>query len=269
MKILLTGANGFVGQRIRARMPVVAAPSLRGATEDDIRRMIDAAEPDVIVHTAAISDIGACERDPEASMHANVLVPTYIARAAGKAQQIYFSSDQVYSGMQQRGPYREEDIAPANTYARHKLMMEAAVLDIAPHAIALRATWMYDMPLYGADNRGNFLMNMLQAAARGEGMTFSSEQVRGITYVREVADKVQEIIAGCVPGGVYNFGSENTLDMLTTARQCADILGLRLTINAGDARHDLNMDGSKLRQHGVSFASTVEGIARCKADYSL
>ena len=45
MNILLTGANGFVGQRIRAKLPVIAAPSLRGASRDDICRIIDAAQP--------------------------------------------------------------------------------------------------------------------------------------------------------------------------------------------------------------------------------
>ena len=269
VNILLTGANGFVGQRIRTVLPVIAAPSLRGASSDDVRRMIDAAEPDVIIHTAAISDIGACERSSEASWHANVLVPTYIAKAAGAARQIYFSSDQVYGGAAHPGPYGEADAAPANTYARHKLAMEEAVLAAAPGAILLRATWMYDMPLHGADNRGNFLMGLLLAAAHGEPLTYSDTQVRGITYVREAADKVAQLIRSDVPGGVYNFGSENALDMLTTARQCADILGLRVNLLPGEHRHDLNMDGSKLRQYGIDFNSTVEGVRRCKADYAL
>lgn len=269
MNILLTGANGFVGQRIRAKKPVIAAPSLRGATEDTVRAMIDSAQPDVIIHTAAISDIGACEKDPDASLHANVLVPQWIAKAAGSAKQIYFSSDQVYSGLAHRGPYREEDVAPANTYARHKLAMEEAVLAAAPHAILLRATWMYDMPVYGAANRGNLLMNLLRAAAAGETLSFSSAQVRGVTYVREVADKVQEILDRDIPGGAYNFGSENTLDMLETARRCADILGLRLAIEDAAPRHDLNMDCSKLSRLGVSFSDTIEGMRRCKSDYGL
>ena len=269
MNILLTGANGFVGQRIKARIPVIEAPSLRGAAQDDIRRMIDAAQPDVIIHTAAISDIGSCEKDPEASRHANVLVPQWIAGAAGSTRQIYFSSDQVYSGVPHRGPYREEDANPANTYARHKLIMEEEVLTAAPQAILLRTTWMYDMPIFGAANRGNFLMNLLSAAAAGNEPAFSSGQMRGITYVREVADKVQALIDTRIPGGVYNFGSENILDSLETARRCAEILGLHIRIADTAPRHDLNMDCSKLRHYGISFADTVEGMRRCKADYGL
>ena len=70
MKILLTGANGFVGARIRAAAPVICAPSLRGAEKEDIDRLIDTVQPDAILHTAAISDIGACAKDPEGSYHA-------------------------------------------------------------------------------------------------------------------------------------------------------------------------------------------------------
>ena len=68
MKILLTGANGFVGARIRAAAPVICAPSLRGAEKEDIDRLIDTVQPDAILHTAAISDIGACAKDPEAGL---------------------------------------------------------------------------------------------------------------------------------------------------------------------------------------------------------
>ena len=41
MKILLTGANGFVGARIMAAMPVTAAPSLRDFTQDDVKRLFE------------------------------------------------------------------------------------------------------------------------------------------------------------------------------------------------------------------------------------
>ena len=52
MKILLTGANGFVGARIRDALDVIPAPSLRSFCEDDVKRLVDSVEPDVIVHTA-------------------------------------------------------------------------------------------------------------------------------------------------------------------------------------------------------------------------
>ena len=143
MKILLTGANGFVGARIRAAAPVICAPSLRGAEKEDIDRLIDTVQPDAILHTAAISDIGACAKDPEGSYHANVLIPEYLAKAANGAKLVLFSSDQVYSGAKGDKPFTEDDVATANLYAEEKLEMENRVLAIDPNAVMLRAAWMY------------------------------------------------------------------------------------------------------------------------------
>ena len=218
MRILLTGPRGFVGARIAQRLEVTPAPSLRDMDEADVRAMVEDLEPDVIVHTAAISDIGTCERDPEASFRVNVEIPLWLSRTGVKC--VMFSSDQVYSGSAGEGPYAEEDAAPANTYARHKLEMENRVLDVNPECVLLRATWMYDMPLYGCPNRGNFLTNML-AARRGR-IAFPEGQFRGLTYARAVADMI--VPALTAPGGAYNFGSENDLTMGETARRFSDML---------------------------------------------
>ena len=264
--ILLTGANGFLGRRIKAQLPVVEAPSLRNAARDDMMRLLDAAEPDVIVHTAAISDIGVCEKNPEASYQANVQLPVLLASAARSCKLVMFSTDQVYSASPERGPYTEAQACPGNTYARHKLEMEQRVLDISPDAVLLRATWMYDLPIHGAANRGNFLMNLLHAAQTGAGIAFPSQQ-RGITYAREVARHLEAAMT--LPGGVYNFGSENPLSVYETARFLIDALGLKVALSEAPARHHLWMDCGKLRQQGIVFDATTDGLLKCIADYSL
>ena len=244
-----------------AVMPAIGAPSLRNAAEDDIRRLVDQAEPDVIIHTAAISDIAACARDPEASYRANVEIPIAITRTGVKT--ILFSTDQVYSGCVNEGPYSEDETKPANLYALHKLEMERRILDINPDAVLLRATWMYDMPQYGVPNRGNFLVNML----RGKALAFSAAQHRAVTYAREVALHMEA--AARLPGGVYNFGSENCLTMLETARWLADALKLDICLQDAGPRHNLWMDCGKLRQYGIHFNNTVDGLKQCIEDYSL
>ena len=261
MKILVTGPRGFVGARIMAAMDAIPAPSLRGADEDDIRRLVERVEPDIVIHTAAISDISACAADPEASYRANVALPLMLARAVPKP--VLFSTDQVYGGCAGEGPYGEDDVAPANLYAEHMLEMERRVLEANPNAVLLRATWMYDMPLYGVANRGNFLVNMLRARE----LAFSATQRRGVTYVREVARLMARAME--LPGGVYNFGSENPLAMLETARWLAGELGLDVRLRDAGPRHNLWMDCSKARRHGVSFGDTVSGLRQCIEDYGL
>ena len=261
MKILLTGARGFVGSRIADAMDVVAAPSLRAMTDEDIRRLVGETGPDVIIHTAAVSDIGDCARDPEGSFRANVEIPLALVRTGVKA--VLFSTDQVYSGRTDEGPYAEDVTAPANLYAEHKLEMERRALETNPDTVLLRAAWMYDMPKYGIRNRSNFLVNMLRESE----LAFSSTQYRGISYVREVAAHMREAVR--LPGGVYNYGSENSLTMLETAQWLADELRLKIRLRDAGPRHNLRMDGAKLRAHGIAFRDTVGGLRQCIEDYAL
>ena len=256
--ILVTGASGFVGHKImEICKDAVAAPSLRSMSEDEIKRMVHESGADAIIHTAAISDIGACEADPQASYHANVEIPVILARATEGKKLICFSSDQVYSGLEEEGPYTEEKVKPANTYAGHKIEMEQRVLDICPDAVMLRAEWMYDYYL----KRPNYFMNILGAE---DTVAFSSRQFRGITYVKEVAENMEEVIK--LPGGAYNFGSETTKSMYEITRGFIDALNLNIRLEDAPARHNLWMDCSKARKQGVEFSDVAEGLLRCMRD---
>ena len=237
------------------------APSLRDCTEDDVRRLVDHVEPDLIIHTAAISDIGACERDPEASWRANVALPLLLVSTGVRT--LLFSSDQVYGGSPAEGPYTEEEAAPVHIYARHKLEMEQRALALNPSTVILRATWMYDLPVYGLTNRGNYLMNML---TRRE-MRFSFSQQRAVTYMRDVALRTREAVR--LPGGVYNFGSENPLSMLSLSTWLKEELFLSVSFSDAGPIHHLWMNCAKAASFGIRFPTSQEGLHECISDYGL
>ena len=259
--ILVTGARGFVGQRIMALCrDTVACPSLRGLTEDGVRRIVEESGADTVIHTAAISDIGTCEANPQESYIANVQLPVYLAKAAKNVKLICFSSDQVYSGMEEPGPYTEDRVKPANTYAKHKLEMEQRVLDFAPEAVMLRAEWMYD---YGAA-RPNYFMNILNAK---EEVSFSSRQYRGVTYVREVARNMEKV--ALLPGGAYNFGSETEKSMYAITEEFLSLLGRDIRLTDAPPRHNLWMNCRKAANLGVTFQSVEEGLRACAREHGL
>lgn len=259
--ILVTGATGFVGHKIMQQCSgVIACPSLRNATEEDIHRILEAHNVDTIVHTAAISDIGVCQANPEASYAANVQLPVALARAAKNRKLICFSSDQVYSGLESEGPYTEEIVKAANLYAAHKIEMEQRVLDIAPEAVMLRAEWMYDYYL----KKSNYFMNILNAS---DTLRFSSRQYRGVTYVKEVAENMESVIR--LPGGAYNFGSETTKSMYAITRDFLAFLGKSIPLEDAPAKHNLWMDCGKARRFGVEFRSVEDGLKQCAEDHPL
>ena len=259
--MLVTGATGFVGQKIMQMCEGAAAcPSLRNATEDEVRRIVEESGAEAIIHTAAISDIGVCQAHPEDSYHANVLLPVYLAKAAKHAKLICFSSDQVYSGVDGEGPYSEDTVRPANLYAEHKLEMEQRVLDIAPDAVMLRAEWMYDYYL----KKPNYFMNIIRAT---DSVGFSSRQYRGITYVKEVAENMEKVLE--LPGGVYNFGSETQKSMYEISREFLAALGKQIRLEDAPPRHNLWMNCEKARRFGVVFSSVEHGLKRCAEDHGL
>ena len=259
--ILITGAAGFVGRRLMETVPgAVAAPSLRNASQEDIRRIVEESGAEAIIHTAAISDIGACQADPEASYRANVQIPLWLANAAGNRKLICFSSDQVYSGSREAGPYSEEMTAPGNVYACHKLEMEQRVLEILPEAVMLRAEWMYDLRA----PKPNYLLNVLRAEGT---VAFSSRQYRGVTYLGEVAENMDRVLA--LPGGAYNFGSETTLSMQELTKRLAALLGKPLAVEDAPPRHNLWMDCGKAARYGVVFSDVLTGLTKCLQEYGL
>lgn len=263
--ILLTGASGFVGHKIMELCKdTIACPSLRDMSEDEIKRIVEECGADTIIHTAAISDIGVCQANPEASYRANVQIPVYLAKAVRTVPNIKlicFSSDQVYSGANEDGPYSEETVKPANLYAEHKLEMESRVLDIAPDAVMLRAEWMYDYYL----KKSNYFMNIINAA---DSVSFSSRQYRGITYVKEVAENMERVIG--LPGGAYNFGSETKKSMYEITCEFLALIG-REEIKVEDAppRHNLWMNCGKARKYGVVFQTVEDGLKECAGDYGI
>ena len=273
-KVFVTGAGGFVGARIlsqwRGRFALCTFPrgALANAEEADIRAFLARETPDIIVHTAALSNTAFCEAHPEESFRANVLLPEWLAKAAAEtgAKLLSFSSDQVYAGITEPGPLPETlPLSPANVYGCHKLEAEERVLAQCPDAVLLRLPWMYDFPGYRLPIRGNLPLNLLRAARTGETLRFSHNDRRGVGYVREVIENL--IPAMELPGGFYNFGSWNDVDMVATAQFFAHQLGVDVSIQTADWDRNLVMDGAKLQSFGVAFSSTQEAFCRCLADY--
>lgn len=261
MKYWITGPRGFVGKKLMDTIPgAAAAPSLRGIAEKELRAILDEEQPDVIIHTAAISDIPTCAAHPEESYWANVQLPVLLARCNPGAKMVMFSSDQVYTGLKFAGPYTEEEAAPGNLYASEKIEMEQRVLDIDPGAVMLRAEWMYDW----IAPKGNYIRNVLNPT---EPLCFSSQQFRGVTYVREVAENMEAVAQ--MPGGAYNFGSETDQDMFTLTRKFLDWMGRRDEIFDRAPGHNLWMDCSKAAALGVKFSKVEDGLKRCVEDYGL
>ena len=138
--------------------------------------------------------------------------------------------------------------------------MENRVLDIDPNAVMLRAEWMYDYYL----KKSNFFMGILNAV---DSVQYSSQQFRGITYVKEVAENMGRV--ALLPGGAYNFGSETTKSMYEITKNFLSAIDKDIRVQDAPSRQNLWMSCEKARKYGVIFSSVEDGLIRCAKDYGL
>ena len=220
-KILITGGSGFLGSRLayyfrdKYDLLLPSHSELNISREEAVKAYLEEHRPDAVIHCAALSNTWYCEQHPEESHRVNVQGTVRIAKACKLigAKLVFMSSDQVYNGTPMLRPLKEEDVLqPVNFYGRHKLEAEQRALWNLPDSVGLRLTWMYDLPNSSMKLNTNILVNLQKAYDEGSQIKAATHEYRGVTYVWEVIKNIEKAMS--LSGGIYNFGSGNTLNSL-------------------------------------------------------
>lgn len=167
-------------------------------------RLIRELHPDVIIHTAAMPSILACEQQPALAEQVNTTATiqlTDLARETG-ARLIYTNTDLIYDGRQ--GNYDEAAAAnPLNVYARTKYRAERYLLEHHENAVSVRCALVYGKALH---HTPTFTEQMIGRLRRGESVTLFYDEYRTPLLVDDLAAALWEL-AGNDYCGPLNLGA--------------------------------------------------------------
>ncbi len=264
MKILITGSNGLLGQKLVAALQYDPAVQLIATSRGPDRtpsyllpfsadgakvmrslghryhplditvcaavdELFNEVKPDAVIHTAAMTNVDACELDPEACHLHNVKATEYLVQAAKRvnAHFIHLSTDFIFNGKQ--GPYEEDDAPdPLGIYGNSKLDSERVVMDSGLEKWAIARTIL----VYGTApglSRGNVVLWAKNALEKGLPINVVDDQWRMPTLAEDLAD-------GCIriakrgATGIYHLCGPDGMTILELVQRVGHFFDLDTSV---------------------------------------
>ncbi len=194
MKILVTGANGQLGNAFRELLPsalFVDRDELDlSGTLEKIAETITGFKPECVIHCAAHTQVDKAESEPDLVYHLNTAVVETIAKTCVtlNARLITYSTDYVFDGKPVENGYKENrPTHPLSVYGKSKADGEKLIHDM-PNTTVIRTSWVYG-------EGANFVRTMLSLADKGlTNLTVVNDQIGRPTYAPDLAEATLKLL---------------------------------------------------------------------------
>ena len=238
-KVLITGANGLLGQKlidVYSKKNILFYPTARGecrhplkdelnyieldiTKKDQVMEVILRVKPDCIINTAAMTNVDACESDKEGCTDLNVKAVDYLVAAANavNAHFIHLSTDFIFDG--KYGPYKEEDKPnPLSFYGESKLLGENIVTEKCKKWSIARTVLVYG--LVHDMSRSNIVLWAKGALEKKQEITVVDDQYRTPTLAEDLANGVY-LIENSENEGVFNISGKDFMNIYELVERVA------------------------------------------------
>jgi len=245
MKILVTGSNGLLGQKIiyalKGKSGIQCISTSRGgnrmkdregydyesldiSNEDEVNRVIFKYKPDAVIHTAALTNVDACEVNREEARLLNVNAVGYIINACRRvgSHLVHLSTDFVFDG--KHGPYVETDVPnPLSYYAQTKHDAETLVLNSGISFSILRTIIIYGV--VDDNSRSNVVLWTVNSLRNKKTITVINDQFRSPTLAEDLAQACIHAAQKRSPG-IFHVSGTELMCILDMVRVTADFFNL-------------------------------------------
>ncbi|MCP9746955.1 SDR family oxidoreductase [Lacihabitans sp. CS3-21] len=267
-KILVTGSNGLLGQKLIEKLSktenieVIATArgenrlpfsenyrfiSLDITKKEEVDSVFDTEKPDVVIHTAAMTNVDQCETEKDACWDLNVKAVEYLLASSKKHNSffVHLSTDFIFDGKE--GPYDEQAEAnPLSFYGWSKYAAEKLVINSDVKWAIARTVLVYgiahDM------SRTNIILWVKNSLEQGKSINVVNDQWRTPTLAEDLADGCI-LIAQKEAEGIFNISGKDLLNPFQMAIMTADYFNL-------DKSLITEVDGTKFTQPAKRPAKT-------------
>lgn len=297
--ILVTGSNGLLGQKIiyalRGRSDVNVISTSRGDNRMKVKdgyiyssmditdrtsvdRVFEMFRPDVVINTAAMTNVDACESNKEEAWLLNVQSVEFIIDACKthSAHLVHLSTDFVFDG--KAGPYIETDQPnPLSFYAHTKYESEKIIEKSGLSAAILRTIIIYGV--IDDNSRSNVVLWAINSLKNKKAITVINDQFRSPTFAEDLADAC--ISAALIRAtGIYHVSGRELMNILDIVKIVADFFELDQSYIISTSTADLKQPAARppvtgfiidkaVKELGFKPHTFLEGLAYLKNQLKL
>ncbi len=231
MKILITGILGQLGTALQKALTGheitgIDLPEVDITEREAVFTAVSHHKPDLIIHTAAYTDVNGCARNPELAYKVNGLGTQNIALACQEfgAEMLHISTNEVFAGTRPDGYEEWMPLDPCNPYGRSKAAAEFHVRSLLPRHYIVRFSWLF------APGGRNFIHAILNRARETGQLRVVTDEVANPTYVKDLAEAIGKLIE-THQYGTYHLGNSGSCSRWEFANEILRQAGLDEVVN--------------------------------------
>ncbi len=232
-KILILGATGMLGVDLGSAFerfnPILWRKSDLDITDEkEVREKIAFLKPDIIINSAAYTNVDGAENDKDLADKVNHQAVAFLAKAAKDIDAILvqISTEQVFSGTNHKGYSEDDSPHPVNIYGLTKWQGEQALINSGVRYYIVRTSWLFGKARQRGKPRGmNFIETILQKARNGNDLQVVDDQFGRPTYTRDLAVGILSLLTN-YPPGIYHLVSQGIASWYDLASYVLQISGI-------------------------------------------